>query len=93
MGGNGPTPLATLLGSGRVGRLGAEARERSRFTERIRGRLPADAAAHLLTAGLDAAGRLVLGMDSAAWASQVRYLVPELDGHPVTVRVVPPRGS
>lgn len=89
---SGPTQLKALLGTGRVGALGAEARERGRFAERIRGLLPADEAAHLLTVGRDADGRLVLGMDSAAWASRVRFRHPELDGLPVTVRVVPPRG-
>lgn len=93
MRGTGPTALGALLDLGRLGELSHEARERRRFTERIRALLPADEAAHVLTASRGADGGLVLGMDSAAWASRVRYRQPEIDGLPVTVKVVPPGGG
>jgi Dna[CI] antecedent, DciA len=93
MRGTGPTPLGALLDIGKLRELGDEARQRRRLTEQVRALLPAEEAAHVLTASRAADGGLVLGMDSAAWASRVRYRQPEIDGRPVTVRVVPPGGS
>jgi hypothetical protein len=89
----GPTALGALLDTGRLAELRHEARERRRLTEQIRALLPADEAAHLLTASRGPDGGLVLGMDSAAWASRLRYCQPEIDGVAVTVKVVPPGGS
>jgi hypothetical protein len=83
--------LAELLQSGDIGKLLAQAAEQRRLVTEIRASLPADEAEHVVTARTDDTGRLVVGVDSAAWAARVRYRVQEL-GSNVQVRVVP-RGA
>ncbi len=68
-----PKSLSELLAGGNLGSLAREARRRSALTERVRAVLSADESAHLVSAGLNDAGELVIVMDSAAWAARVRY--------------------
>ena len=86
---NRPRSVAELLNSGTIERLAREARRRRTLVSEIRALLPADEAAHLVSADFDDAGFLVLGMDSAAWAARVRCAYPELAGRRLKVRVVP----
>jgi hypothetical protein len=79
------------LQSGDIGRLRDEAAARRAFLEDIKALLPADEARHLVAASTDPAGRLVLSMDSAAWAARVRYRARELGRDRVRVRVMPRR--
>jgi hypothetical protein len=83
--------LAELLRSGDIARLQREAAARRDFTEELKLLLPADEGSHLVAASTDAAGRLVLSMDSAAWAARVRYRARELGRENIRVRVAPPR--
>lgn len=87
-----PRSMAELLQSGDISRLGAEAAARRELAGLIRRQLPKIEANHVVSAHIDAEGRLVIGMDSAAWAARLRYLVDEIDGRPVRVRVAAPRG-
>jgi hypothetical protein len=96
-----PIPLSELLGKGNatLERLREGARAAERTVEAVRATLPADVAAHVWGAST-AAGVLTLLVDSAGWATRVRYAVPELTagvgerlGEPivkVVVRVRPP---
>lgn len=86
----GPRPLADLLRTGDISRLRAEAAERRELAVRVRSELPEPEASHVVSAHVDDAGRLVVGMDSAAWAARVRYSRPELLGREVLVRVAVP---
>lgn len=85
----GPRTLAELLQSGDMAHLRREAAARRDFLADIKALLPADEASHLVAASTDAAGRLVLSMDSAAWAARVRYRARELGRDRVRVRVTP----
>lgn len=89
---NRPRSMAELLSSGGIERLAREANRRRTLAAEIRGLLPGDEAAHLVSADVDDAGHLVLGMDSGAWAARVRCAYPELAGHRLKVRVVPRSG-
>jgi hypothetical protein len=91
MSSKGPKSLADLLQSGGVAKLQREAAARRDFTAELKLLLPADEASHLVAASTDAAGRLVLSMDSAAWAARVRYRARELGRDDIRVRVAPPR--
>lgn len=82
--------MAELLRRGGISRLSAEAAERRELAARVRSALPAAEAGHVISAHIDDSGRLVVGMDTAAWAARLRYLLPELLGSPVTVRVTLP---
>jgi hypothetical protein len=82
-----PRRLADLLAAGRLADLAREAGRRRDLTERVRALLPAEEAAHLINAGRNAAGELVLTMDSGAWAARARYL--DLGGGTVRVKVQP----
>ncbi len=86
---NRPRSVAELLNSGTIQRLAREATRRRTLASEIRELLPDDEAAHLVSAALDDAGQLILGMDSAAWAARVRCSYPELAGRRLKVRVVP----
>ncbi|MDX1563097.1 MAG: DciA family protein [Gammaproteobacteria bacterium] len=88
-----PQKLAELLQSGDISKLGAEARARRILAAQVRAELPADEATHVVSARIDEQGRLVVGVDSAAWAAKLRYSAETLLGHPVKVRVSVPRGS
>jgi len=52
-------------------------RERQATLDQLKAVLPADLAGKIATAGLDG-GRLSIGVTSAAWASRLRYMAPEL---------------
>jgi len=85
----GPRTLADLLQSGDIARLKGEASARREFLAEIKALLPPDEGSHLVAASTDAAGRLVLSMDSAVWAARVRYRARELGRDSVRVRVAP----
>jgi hypothetical protein len=85
----GPRSIADLLHSGDIAGLRREAAARREFVEDIWLLLPPDEASHLVAASTDAAGRLILSMDSAAWAARVRYRATELGRADIRVRVVP----
>lgn len=87
---DGPRRIDDLLKSGPLGRLGNEAAERRELAHRVRAELPADEARHVVSARLDEGGRLVVGMDSAAWAARLRYSTAALLGRPLRVRVIVP---
>ena len=87
-----PQPLADLLQSGNLGKLVAEAQRRQNLTERIRDLLPADEAAHLVSASTDSGGVLVLVMDASVWAARVRYRAENLGHDRIKVKVVPRTG-
>ena len=86
---SGPRSLADLLQSGDIAKLLAQAGERRRLVAEVRASLPAEEAEHVVSASTDASGRLVVGVDSAAWAARVRFRVRELGRDDVQVRVVP----
>ncbi|HWN38037.1 MAG TPA: hypothetical protein VNP02_06035 [Gammaproteobacteria bacterium] len=58
-------------------------------TARIRKLLPAEEAAHVVSAATNEAGELVLVMDTPSWAARVRYCLNALPGGDVKIRVVP----
>ena len=70
-----------------------EARDRESLTSRIRALLPAEEAAHLVSAGLNDEGKLTLLMDSSVWAARVRFRAEELGAEKLAVRVMPPGGQ
>lgn len=84
-----PQALADLLRAGPLGELAAEAQRRRGLTERIRALLPADEAAHLVSASTDSEGELVLVMDASAWAARVRYRAKQLGRDRIMVKVLP----
>ena len=86
----GPHSIADLLSRGDLRSLADEARQRESLTSRIRSLLPADEAAHLVSAGLNDAGKLTLLMDSPVWAARVRFRAEELGAEKLAVRVLPP---
>ena len=89
---NDPKPLSELLSSGALGDLTREAQRRRSETVEIRKRLPADEGAHLVSAATNAAGELVLVMDSPSWAARVRYCLDKLPSNNVRIRVMPRGG-
>jgi hypothetical protein len=90
MSAGGPRRLGDLLQFGDIGRLKTEAAGRRELAGRVRAELSPDDAEHVVSAHLDAEGRLVVGMDSAAWAARLRYSTTELLGKTVRVRVAVP---
>ena len=93
MRGDSPRSIGELLQTGDISRLRREALERRQLAARVRAALPKAEAGHVVSAHLDDAGRLVIGMDSSAWAARLRYSVSELGGRPVRVRVSVPGGG
>jgi hypothetical protein len=89
----GPRSVDELLQSGDMSRLKNEARQRRELAAQVRSELPEAEAGHVVSAHLDDQGRLVIGMDSAAWAARLRYSVAELGGRTVRVRVSVPGGG
>ena len=81
--------MADLLHSGDIAKLLSQAAARRRLVAEVRASLPADLAEHVVSASTDAGGKLVVGVDSAAWAARVRYRVRELGRDDVQIRVVP----
>ena len=86
---NSPRSIADLLADGALGAVAAEAKRRRDLTDEIRSLLPADMAAHLVTAGTSPTGELVLTMDASVWAARVRYHAEQLGGQPIKVKVHP----
>ena len=84
-----PRSLAELLKTGSLADLAVEARRREGLTERIRGLLPAEEAAHLVAVHAMDTGELVLTMDSSVWAARVRYRAEDLGEERLRVRVLP----
>lgn len=87
--GKDPKSLTDLLQCGALGELTAEAQRRRGLTQRIRALLPADEAAHLVSASTDSEGELVLVMDASVWAARVRYHAKRLGRDRIAVKVVP----
>ena len=91
--GNEPRHLSELLRRGSLADLKQEAERRRMETARIRKLLPADEAAHVVSAATNEAGELVLVMDTPSWAARVRYCLRALPGGAeVKIRVLPRSG-
>ena len=88
-----PRSLAEHLANGPLGALAREADRRRLATEEIRKLLPADEAAHLVSAASNADGEIVVVMDSPSWAARVRYSVERLPTARVRIKVVPRGGG
>ena len=86
---NDPRSLADLLSSGNLSDLVREAERRRLATVQIRKLLPPDEATHLVSASTNAAGELVLVMDTPSWAARVRYCLSALPTGGAKIRVVP----
>lgn len=86
---NRPKSLTELLQSGDIGRLAAQAKAHNSLTAEVRSQLSAAEAEHLVSARTNDQGELVIAMDSAAWATRVRYRARELWRRAVRVKVVP----
>jgi hypothetical protein len=93
MRGDSPRSIGELLQTGDISRLKREAAERRELAARVRAALPEAEAGHVVSAHIDDQGRLVVGMDSPAWAARLRCSVAELCGRPVRVRVSVPGGA
>jgi hypothetical protein len=89
---NDPRPLANLLESGSLADVVREAKRRRLATVEIKKLLPEDEATHLVSASTNAAGELVLVMDSPSWAARLRYCVAALGNDRVKIRVAPRGG-
>lgn len=87
-----PRSLADCVARGPLGALAREAERRRLATEDLRKLLPADEAAHLVSAGTNAEGELVVVMDSPSWAARVRYSIERSPSARVRIRVVPRGG-
>jgi hypothetical protein len=87
-----PRHLSELLGAGSIARIRHEADRRRMETDHVRGLLPPDEGAHLVSASTNEAGELVLVMDTPSWAARVRYCVGALPSTPVKIRVLPRGG-
>jgi hypothetical protein len=88
-----PRRLAEHLANGPLGALAREADRRRLATEEIRKLLPADEAAHLVSAASNADGEIVVVMDSPSWAARVRYSIERLPSARVRIKVVPRGGG
>jgi Dna[CI] antecedent, DciA len=93
MRGGNPRSIGELLRSGDISRLRAEALERRELAARVRAELGEAEAGHVVGAHVDDQGRLVIGMDSAAWAAKLRYSLSELCGRRIKVVVAVPGGN
>ena len=87
-----PRHLSKLLAQGPLARILREAERRRTETAEVRKLLPAEEAAHLVSASTNEAGELVLVMDTPSWAARVRYCVSALPCAAVKVRVLPRGG-
>jgi hypothetical protein len=58
----------------------------------MRALLPAEEAAHVVSAATNDAGELVLVMDTPSWAARVRYCLSTLPSAAVKIKVVPRGG-
>jgi hypothetical protein len=77
---------------GSLAELKREAERRRMETAEIRRLLPAEEAAHVINAATNAAGELVLVMDTPVWAARVRYCVGALPNKKVRISVLPRGG-
>jgi hypothetical protein len=87
-----PRRLGELLKSGALAALGREAERRRTATAEIKALLPAEEAAHVVSAVTNETGELVLVMDAPGWAARVRYRLAELPAARVRVKVLPRGG-
>jgi hypothetical protein len=87
-----PRHLSELLTQGSLSSLLREAERRRLETAELRRLLPAEEAAHLVSATRNDAGELVLVMDTPSWAARVRYCVSVLPNARVRIRVLPRGG-
>ncbi len=69
-----PKPISELLhiGQNKLSELERRLRERDAVLEALRAALPETLACQVATAGIEA-GRLSVGVSSAAWATRLRY--------------------
>lgn len=81
--------LSELLNASPLKRVLREAERRRKETARVRGLLPAEEAAHLVSAATNEAGELVLVMDTPSWAARVRYCLSALPSVKARIRVLP----
>jgi hypothetical protein len=79
-----------FLAEGDLSRLASEARARRELVVRVRAELDSAEAEHVISACVNAADELVVGMDSSAWAARLRYSRDELLGFSLKVRVTAP---
>jgi hypothetical protein len=87
-----PRHLSELLNAGPLARVLRESERRRLETVRIRKLLPAEEAAHVVSATTNEAGEVVLVMDTPSWAARVRYCLGALPGSDVKIRVLPRSG-
>ena len=87
-----PRHLSELLNAGPLSRVLREAERRRTETARVRTLLPAEEAAHVVSAATNAAGELVLVMDAPSWAARVRYCLSTLPHVRVKITVLPRSG-
>jgi hypothetical protein len=81
--------LSELLNASPLKRVLREAERRRMETARVRSLLPAEEAAHLVSAATNEAGELVLVMDAPSWAARVRYCLGALPHVKAKIRVAP----
>jgi hypothetical protein len=84
-----PRHLSEFLNAGPLSRVLRESERRRLETARVRKLLPAEEAAHVVSAATNEAGELVLVMDTPSWAARVRYCVSALPHARVKVRALP----
>ena len=84
-----PRHMSEFLREGALSGLLREAERRRSETARVRNLLPAEEAAHVVSATTNESGELVLVMDTPAWAARARYAVSALPHERVKIRVVP----
>jgi hypothetical protein len=77
------------MNAGPLSRILRESARRRMETARVRSLLPAEEAAHVVSAATNEAGELVLVMDAPSWAARVRYCLRALPSAEVKVRVLP----
>jgi hypothetical protein len=87
---NKPRSIGQLLRTGDISSLSDEAAARRELAGRVRSALPAEEAEHVVSAHVDETGRLVVGVDSPAWAARLRYSRTTLLEKDLKVRVTIP---
>ena len=87
-----PRHMSEFLREGALSGLLREAERRRTETARVRDLLPAEEAAHVVSATTNESGELVLVMDTPAWAARARYAASALPHARVKIRVVPRGG-
>jgi hypothetical protein len=87
-----PRHLSELLNAGPLARVLRESERRRLETARVRKLLPAEEAAHVVSAATNEAGELVLVMDTPSWAARARYCVSAVLHARVKITVLPRSG-